>query len=387
MSHRPNAKQPEADQAVSNANIEAALHYDKKYTKEFSEVDTDGDGKISDAEVKALLEKEHLYVRLTKALAMTNVLAAILCACLVLGFVYAIKDTSSSGGNLIDTTNGKALHTAVKEEFSHVAIDEKSLSGLAVVPVGSSSAAATRTQVGTIAKSDFLNHLNNAKSNSAQGVAQFKRSDGITISLVKYVAKQIKKTENGNDVELEVELDDHKFQFGVQCQSSGTQCPIFAFTVPAEDKETGRNLRERQRQGLGHLQEKDANHFLGRSLEHLNEKYTELNTGIRVPPPSPQIKDDDDDWLRDEKYNIPQPKNNDDQMTNSLKNKNPSTCITSWQTGKCPTPYPTTSPTPAPSDAREHPDVVAVLGPYVRPSSAPTSAPSYYWEHPYFRRT
>ena len=61
MSHRANVKhpepEPEADQPVSNANIDTALKYDKKYARAFREVDTDGDSKISDAEVKALLTK------------------------------------------------------------------------------------------------------------------------------------------------------------------------------------------------------------------------------------------------------------------------------------------------------------------------------------------
>ena len=119
MSHRPNAKQPEplADQPVSNANIDTALTYDKKYAKAFSEVDTDGDGKISDAEVLALLEKEHLYKRLTKTLGITNLVTAIVSACLCFAFVYSIKDTASTSGNLVDQSNGNALHTALKEEI------------------------------------------------------------------------------------------------------------------------------------------------------------------------------------------------------------------------------------------------------------------------------
>jgi len=250
MSHRANVKhpepEPEADQPVRNANIDTALKYDKKYAKAFREVDTDGDGKISDAEIKALLEKEHLYARLTKTLAFTNVLTAVLCACLVLAFVYAIKDTSSSGGNLIDKTNGKALHTANKEESAPVTIDEASLTGLQVVPVGSSGTAATRTQVGTIAKSQFLDHLTNAESNTATGFAQYKLKDTTTTMLVKYVAKKISKTNGGSDVALEVELDKSFFQFGVACQSSGTKCSIFALTLPADkETETDRNLRDR----------------------------------------------------------------------------------------------------------------------------------------------
>ena len=270
MSHRPNAKQPEQpEQPVSNANIDSTLTYDKKNAKAFSEVDTDGDGKISDAEIKALLDKEHLYARLTKTLAITNVLTAVLCACLVFGFVYAIKDTSSSGGNLIDKTNGKALHTANKEESAPVTIDEAPLVGLQVLPVGSSGTAATRTEVGTIAKSQFLDHLNNAESNTATGFAQYKLADGTTTMLVPYVAKEISKTNDGSDVTVEVELDKSFFQFGVACQSSGTQCSIFALTLPVE-KETGRNLRDSwmteagRRQG--NWQDKDVTN-LGRVLK------------------------------------------------------------------------------------------------------------------------
>jgi len=219
---------------VGLPNIDNELTYDKSNTKAFSEVDTDGDGKISEAEVEALLEKEHLYKRLTKTLGITNLVTAIVSACLCFAFVYSIKDTASTSGNLVDQSNGNALHTALKEEFAPVTIDEAALDGFQVLPAGSLSASATRTEVGTLSKSGFLIHIKNAETNTASGFAQYKKKDGVTTKLVPYQATETVKTKDGIDVSIEVEIKDsgeiRYLQFGVACKDSATKCSIFALT-------------------------------------------------------------------------------------------------------------------------------------------------------------
>jgi hypothetical protein len=74
---------------------------------------------------------------------------------------------SNMGGDLVESQNGNVLHTANKEEKAPAIINENALSGLQAIPVGSSIAGATRTEVGTIAKSQYLGHVNNAESNTA----------------------------------------------------------------------------------------------------------------------------------------------------------------------------------------------------------------------------
>jgi hypothetical protein len=239
---------------VGLPNIDNELTYDKSNTKAFSEVDTDGDGKISEAEVKALLEKEHLYKRLTKTLGITNLATAIVSACLCFAFVYSIKDTASTSGNLVDQSNGNALHTALKEEFAPVTIDEAALDGFQVLPAGSLSASATRTEVGTLSKSGFLIHIKNAETNTASGFAQYKKIDGVTTKLVPYQATETVKTKDGTDVSIEVEIKDggkiRYLQFGVACKDSATKCSVFALVRPSTEADNRKLMRQRSGAGL-----------------------------------------------------------------------------------------------------------------------------------------
>lgn len=243
---------------VALPNIDNELTYDKRDAKAFSEVDTNHDGKISDAEVKALLEKEHLYKRLTKTLGITNLVTAIVSACLCFALVYAIKDTASASGNLVDQSNGNALHTALKEEFAPVIIDEGALDGFQVLPTSSSSASATRTEVGSLSKSGFLAHIKNAETNTASGFAQYKKSDGVTTKLVPYQATDIVKTKDGTDVSIEVEIKDVKLQFGVACKDSATKCSIFALVTPSTEVDNRKLMRHRSGAGLDSASDSDS---------------------------------------------------------------------------------------------------------------------------------
>jgi hypothetical protein len=112
-----------------------------------------------------------------------------------------------------------------------------------MLPAGSSSASATRIEVGTVSKSGFLVHIENAETNTASGFAKYKKSGGMTTKLAPCQATEPAKTKDGDDVSIEVEIKNggeiRYQQPGVACRDPATKCSIFALAEKLKTTEVG----------------------------------------------------------------------------------------------------------------------------------------------------
>jgi len=208
-------------------------------SERLAELDEDGDGKISDKEILHLLQNkdaaEHMAQHrkmLLYAFAFLLVLSVFANSLLGLGFAFALKDTGSNNGDLVDG-HDKKLHAQDSEEVQIVKIDGRALDKKVLLLAGAALTGSERVPVGAIERSRFLDAENNVKDSSVDGIAHY--GSAASTNMVKYRVKKLIEKEGTHEMSVVVQLDGRaagaEYQFGVTCPAASTTCTIFALAT------------------------------------------------------------------------------------------------------------------------------------------------------------